>query len=79
MLLGAKKNGRMFAFKCGRNSMVECQLPKLKVASSILVARSKKKSGTGNRSIDGDITDSSQKLRLVEKRNLKKVGNVTYT
>jgi hypothetical protein len=25
----------------GRNSMVECQLPKLKVASSILVARSK--------------------------------------
>ena len=24
----------------GRNSMVECQLPKLKVASSILVARS---------------------------------------
>ena len=25
----------------GRNSMVECQLPKLKVASSSLVARSK--------------------------------------
>ena len=31
----------MFPFKLsGRNSMVECQLPKLKVASSILVARS---------------------------------------
>ena len=27
----------------GRNSMVECQLPKLKVASSSLVARSKKR------------------------------------
>gem|GEM_PF-5876872 len=26
--------------KSGRNSMVECQLPKLKVASSSLVARS---------------------------------------
>ena len=31
----------MFAFEVsGRNSMVECQLPKLKVASSSLVARS---------------------------------------
>jgi hypothetical protein len=31
----------MLAFTLsGRNSMVECQLPKLKVASSILVARS---------------------------------------
>jgi hypothetical protein len=31
----------MFAFETsGRNSTVECQLPKLKVASSILVARS---------------------------------------
>ena len=32
----------MVAFKIrGRNSMVECQLPKLKVASSSLVTRSK--------------------------------------
>ncbi len=30
----------MSAYISGRNSMVECQLPKLKVASSILVARS---------------------------------------
>ena len=29
-----------FISKSGRNSVVECQLPKLKVASSTLVARS---------------------------------------
>ena len=29
------------SYERGRNSMVECQLPKLKVASSSLVARSK--------------------------------------
>ncbi len=29
-------------FHCGNNSVVECQLPKLKVASSNLVSRSKK-------------------------------------
>ena len=30
----------MRSAKCGRNSVVECQLPKLNVASSNLVARS---------------------------------------
>ena len=32
---------QVFSKPSGRNSMVECQLPKLKVASSSLVARSK--------------------------------------
>jgi hypothetical protein len=37
-LIFATKSGKIIVF-CGRNSMAECQLPKLKVASSTLVAR----------------------------------------
>ena len=34
-------NYLLLTFSSGRNSLVECQLPKLKVASSSLVARSR--------------------------------------
>ena len=38
--VGATRTGRLIASSCGRNSGVECQLPKLDVAGSNPVARS---------------------------------------
>ena len=63
----------MFAFEIsGRNSTVECQLPKLKVASSILVARSITKEfifGRGNTAARHSISACSIELTAGLKTN----------
>ena len=72
---------------CGCNSTVECQLPKLKVASSNLVTRSKTMSPSGLLKTEGFFSALPERMagkivyntdNVFEKRGLRKyVGGIS--